>query len=155
MATIPLAPCSTCGHPEVKHHPTRTETWCIVGMATASGCRCRAYRPLQPREAAERRLPNAEVEYPLCGSCGASTDHDGDTLYCDPCGLDFDHDMTATYRDQEAEPCGAPGEADGEHRYHGRVSTPGFVWECHPCALPAGHSSDHWHGCSVRVAPST
>ncbi len=32
-----------CGHPEAKHHPTRTEGWCISGIATGHGCRCKAY----------------------------------------------------------------------------------------------------------------
>lgn len=36
--------CARCGHKETLHHPTRTETWCIRGIADRSGaCRCPAY----------------------------------------------------------------------------------------------------------------
>lgn len=39
--------CTICGHPEVKHHPTLSETWCTVGIASSMGrgCICPGYNP--------------------------------------------------------------------------------------------------------------
>lgn len=37
--------CTICGHPEAMHHPTRTETWCIVGIADTVHCNCPGYNP--------------------------------------------------------------------------------------------------------------
>lgn len=45
---VELPVCANCGHPEFKHHPTRTETWCIHGIATGFGCCCSGYRPYYP-----------------------------------------------------------------------------------------------------------
>lgn len=41
----PMRDCTICGHPEIKHHPTRTETWCIVGIADTEHCNCPGYNP--------------------------------------------------------------------------------------------------------------
>ena len=37
--------CAWCGHDESKHHPTRTETWCIAGIAESRHCGCPGYNP--------------------------------------------------------------------------------------------------------------
>lgn len=43
--TATLPPCSLCGHAEALHHPTRTETWCIKGIADINACSCPGYNP--------------------------------------------------------------------------------------------------------------
>lgn len=41
-----MAACAWCGHPETAHGPTRTETWCIVGIASdRDHCPCPGYNP--------------------------------------------------------------------------------------------------------------
>lgn len=41
----PKPNCAWCDHPEAKHHPTATETWCITGITTPSPCDCPGYNP--------------------------------------------------------------------------------------------------------------
>lgn len=43
--------CATCGHKEALHHPTISETWCIVGIVSGRGearCACPGYNPNGP-----------------------------------------------------------------------------------------------------------
>ena len=99
----------------------------------------------------DRTLPTCSVQYPICGACGADCDHDGDTFYCEPCGLDYGEgreDEPATFRDGEAPACGEPCN----NSWHQDGAMPEYVFACLPCALPAGHTSDHWTDCDVRKA---
>ena len=99
----------------------------------------------------ERRLPPAELQYPTCGACLGETAHDGDVLYCEDCGLDFDpYTLTASYRDDGAEPCGASC-ANTWHAY-GAIR-PGWGYKCRTCALPTGHKGSHWTECEVTRDP--
>ena len=88
----------------------------------------------------------AEWNYPMCGSCAAETEHDGDYFYCGGCGLDFDPgDLQASYRDEDAKPCDAPCG----NTYH--QASPAFPYDCAPCALPSGHTTeDHWNPCVLK-----
>lgn len=97
-------------------------------------------------------LPSCSIQYPSCGACGCHTDYDGDTFYCDDCRLDYgrgEDGETATYRDEEAGPCGTPcdNEWHGPDKIRG-----GWTYLCQPCALPAGHTSDHWTNCSLVMS---
>ena len=41
-----MTACAWCGHDEMSHHPTATETWCIVGIASENNhCPCPGYNP--------------------------------------------------------------------------------------------------------------
>ena len=91
-------------------------------------------------------LPTCRAQYPACGACGGETSYDGDSFYCDNCGLDYGDgaETTATYRDEDAEPCGHPCD----NYLHGPdLIRPGLSHQCVPCSLPAGHASMHWHDC--------
>ncbi|QIG58239.1 hypothetical protein SEA_SKOG_87 [Gordonia phage Skog] len=95
---------------------------------------------------AEKRLPDADPQLPLCGSCGAETDHDGDNLYCEDCGLDFDPiHMTASYRNPDIRPCAKA--CTDEHPTDGRFES--YTWVCGPCALPEGHKGECYTGCRL------
>lgn len=91
-------------------------------------------------------LPDADVQYPICGACGDETEHDGDSFRCYACRLAFDSNtLQAEYDDELDEPCGAPCT----NEYHGdeRIK-PGWTFACEPCALPQGHTSEHWTPCT-------
>ncbi|KIU17891.1 hypothetical protein [Mycolicibacterium llatzerense] len=90
-------------------------------------------------------LPDAELQYPVCGACGADTDYDGDTFSCDDCQLQFDRDdLTASFLDEDAAVCGAACD----NKWHGaNMIKPGVRFECGTCLLPSGHKSDHWTHC--------
>ena len=92
-------------------------------------------------------LPTCSIHNPTCGACGAETEHDGDTYYCDVCDLDYGDgaETTATYRDEDAPPCGAPCA----NYWHGPdLIRAGWAYECQPCPLPATHEEGgHWHPC--------
>ena len=82
-------------------------------------------------------LPVCHVNSPICGSCYHETDHDGDSFYCEPCGLDYgngEDGTVATYRDDDAKPCGK--------MYSGLGS---LVRAYASCPLPKGHLSEHWY----------
>lgn len=96
-------------------------------------------------------LPAAEHQAPSCGACGAETRCDEPGYFqCDDCGLMFDGVyLIASYLDPEADPCGKPC-TNSWHRPNAIQSGKGF--ECVPCALPDGHTSDCWHDCkAVRI----
>lgn len=100
------------------------------------------------------KLPRCSVQYPSCGSCGGETDNDGESIYCDDCGLDYgdgDDGTTATYRDEDAEPCAVPCA----NTWHApNAIKAGLSFECVPCSLPKGHTSLHWTPCkAVEVTP--
>jgi hypothetical protein len=87
-------------------------------------------------------LPYCSVQNPSCGACGGDTRHDGDSFYCEDCLLDYgtgEDGETATYLDEEAEPCGNPCD----NSWHTKFD----YAECKPCSLPKGHHSDHWTPC--------
>ena len=92
------------------------------------------------------RLPSCSIRNPTCGACLGETSHDGDSFYCQECGLDYGDgdDSPAIYRDEDAETCAAPC-ANSWHAADA-IRT-GWSYECHPCALPTGHNSDHWTPC--------
>lgn len=96
-------------------------------------------------------LPNCSIQNPSCGACYGETMHDGDSYYCEDCLLDYGDgaETEATFRDEEAEACGNPCS----NHWHGPDKIrPGTSYECHPCALPAGHTSDHWTPCEVQAS---
>lgn len=94
------------------------------------------------------RLPVCKVHHPTCGACGAETRYDDGIFFCEDCGLNYSggEDYTeAEFLDTEAEIC----TALCDNYWHGvsRISE-GWGYECQPCPLPAGHTSDHWHPCT-------
>ena len=94
------------------------------------------------------KLPYCSIQNPACGACGSETSHDGDSFYCEPCGLDYGDgsETRATYRDEDAEPCGHPCS----NYWHGPdLITPGWSFLCVPCPLPASHDNGHWHDCTL------
>lgn len=99
-------------------------------------------------------LPTCSVQSPACGGCDGETSHDGESYYCDDCGLDYgdgDDGRTATYRDEDAEPCAVPCA----NTWHApNAIKAGLSFECAPCSLPKGHTSLHWTPCkAVEVTP--
>lgn len=95
-------------------------------------------------------LPACSIQYPSCGACGQDTDHDGDTFYCNDCGLDYGNgeDQTeAEFRDEDAEPC---AQACDNYWHGADKIREGWTYDCLPCPLPAGHTSDHWNPCDMR-----
>lgn len=94
-------------------------------------------------------LPTCTIQSPACGACGLETHHDGDSFYCDDCGLDYgngDESGPATFRDEEAQPCGEP--CDNFWHKDDNLGK-GWTFACTPCPLPKGHTSDHWTNCKV------
>ena len=92
----------------------------------------------------EWKLPAAEPQNPSCGACRCETTFD-DGFACFDCGLIFDGDyLDASYIDEDAEPCGHPC---GNYWHGPDLIKPGWSYACHPCALPTGHTSDHWTPC--------
>lgn len=100
-------------------------------------------------------LPGPHIIQPTCGACGDDLSHDGETYFCAPCGLDYGEtirgDEPAVFRD-DVDVCGSPcinrfhQEDGGVVHSNGRRQR----WVCHPCALPVGHTSSHWSGCSLQ-----
>lgn len=99
-------------------------------------------------------LPTARVSNPECGACESETRYDGDWMACEDCGLGFDpHDpegQPAEFLDDEAPIC----LAQCENWWHGddRIEK-GHSFRCGLCALPSGHTSDHWTGCVPIPTP--
>jgi len=91
-------------------------------------------------------LPAADWQTPSCGACGSDTEYD-DAFVCHSCGLQFDReDLSASYLDDEIEACGAACD----NWWHGDdLIRPGRQYECGTCALPTGHTSDHWTNCQI------
>ncbi|QDG87135.1 hypothetical protein [Pseudarthrobacter sp. NIBRBAC000502770] len=99
-------------------------------------------------------LPTIRVSID-CGSCGDSLEHDCDQYVCRDCGLcwatnDVFDDSPATYLDEEAQPCSAPSKDTETVQVKPFRTVNGVVevWRTWrhvyaPCALPAGHMSDH------------
>lgn len=89
-------------------------------------------------------LPPAEPQYPMCPSCLAEVQHDGDAFYCEDCCLEFDTlSLACSWRNPHAEPC---------RRQHDHYEIES--WECQPCALPADHTGGCWtYRCTPRIAP--
>lgn len=99
------------------------------------------------------RLPRADWQSPACGACGAETEcFDPEWFACEDCELVFDGTdgrLTAEFADRDAETCSEPcsNTWHGDHKIKRGVG-----YECHPCALPKGHGSDHWTGCvSIKL----
>lgn len=94
-------------------------------------------------------LPTCSVQYPSCGACHGETQYDGDSFYCEDCCLDYgdgEDSTEATFRDEEAEPCGNPCD----NYFHGpHEICEGKGYDCRPCALPDGHTSPHWTNCEL------
>lgn len=101
-------------------------------------------------------LPRCSIQYPSCGACGDDTSFDGESIVCDPCGLNYgtgEDDTEAEYLDyDDATPCAEPCA----NRWHepGRIRD-GFEYACQPCALPSGHTSDHWTTCTIHKIEGT
>ena len=101
-------------------------------------------------------LPDAEIQAPACGSCGAETRCDEpDVFVCEECLLVYQTDrrgnLAAQYLDDRDEPC----RTACDNTWHGDDAIkPGARWWCRPCALPTGHTSDHWCGCSPLIPES-
>lgn len=94
------------------------------------------------------RLPDAEHQYPTCGTCSGETWHDGDTFICDDCQLAFDSNtLEASFLDSDAKACGKP--CDNPWHRPGRIQ-PGVEYDCNPCQLPDAHKSLCWTGCRPR-----
>jgi hypothetical protein len=92
-------------------------------------------------------LPQAEHQTPACGACRGETNcYDRDEFTCDDCGLTFvGEDLVPEFTDSEAKPCLHPCT----NTWHGSRDLGSY--ECHPCALPAGHPTKfHWTGCRPR-----
>ena len=99
------------------------------------------------------RLPDAEPQPPACGCCGGDTDcYDVDDYRCDDCGLSYDRHMVASYVDDDARPCAKSCTASW-HRPDSLTVATIWVYECRTCALPTGHTSDCWTGCTTCYAP--
>lgn len=95
------------------------------------------------------RLPAAEVQTPACGACGGETDCiEPGYVTCDDCRLNFvGDDLVAEFIDDEEAPCGIPCD----NYWHGpELIKPRWGYDCHPCALPTGHTSMHWTGCENK-----
>lgn len=100
----------------------------------------------------ERRLPVCSVQHPSCGACGLETRFDDGIFYCDDCGLNYGdgEDQTeAEFADEDAEPCAQA--CDNRWHQEGMISKD-WTYDCQPCPLPAGHTSDHWTPCDMRRA---
>lgn len=93
-------------------------------------------------------LPRTDHRAPACGACGDETSWNDGFFDCENCGLSYDDaDLDVSFTDEEAEPCLHPCE----NTWHGSPSL--GPYECHPCALPAGHPTKfHWTGCTKRKA---
>lgn len=100
---------------------------------------------VESRQEAERRLLPAEYAQPLCGVCCRETDCEGDYWVCRDCRLFYElPTLEARYFDEDKEPC---GQACNSCHGYASLLPPGWGRECRTCALPAGHTSAHWHGC--------
>lgn len=87
-------------------------------------------------------LPSAEWQYPSCGSCYGDTQYEDGFYDCHDCGLTFDQeDLSAEFTDPDAPPCGNPCD---NIWHNSRDLGP---YDCKPCVLPKGHTSDHWTDC--------
>lgn len=94
-------------------------------------------------------LPNAVQQSPACGACNGDTEDQGDRWVCHDCGLSFDETtLEAAFQDPDETPCGAA--CDNPWHKPGRIHRT-MSYECRPCALPTGHVSLHWNGCTVRI----
>ena len=101
------------------------------------------------RRVEEARLPNAIRLAPECGTCYNGTFYSSkEVLECTYCRLTFDEDMHPSYANEEDRPCGKMCEVT-----HYPIS--GGRWECHPCALPEGHTERHWYGCHLEIIYET
>lgn len=94
-------------------------------------------------------LPEAIPRSPDCGACGAETTSDDDSHVCYDCQLSFDgYTLEADFLDFDAEGCGAV--CDNQWHRPNAIK-PGQGFACHPCQLPAAHTSPHWTGCEPIV----
>ena len=96
------------------------------------------------------RLPSATQESPICSACGNETTFD-DGLVCFHCCLTFDADLVPSFMDDYDETCAAPC-SNGWHKPH--AIRKDITYDCQPCALPRGHTSNHWTGCVPTAATS-
>lgn len=99
-------------------------------------------------------LPTCSVQYPRCGSCGGETTWD-DVILCEPCGLSYgdgEDGTEAEFTDDTEEPCGKP--CDNHWHSPEKIRT-GWRYECHPCRLPDGHTSDCWTNCTPHKIEET
>lgn len=91
-------------------------------------------------------LPNAEHRTPACGACGGDAECEEPGVFtCEDCRLDFTGpDLVAEFRNDSDETCGEPCDNwwHGPERIRRKVD-----FQCNPCALPKGHTADHWTGC--------
>lgn len=99
-----------------------------------------------------RGLPYCTTQNPACGACGLDTTLDDDRFICDECGLNYgagDGYGRAEFLNEEAQVCGAACSND----WHGdgKIRRE-WSYNCHPCRLPEGHTSDHWTDCDLVVA---
>lgn len=99
-------------------------------------------------------LPVCSVQHPSCGACGGETRWD-EYFFCEDCGLNYGdgEDQTeAEFSDEEATACENPCE----NHWHGpHKIRQGWTYSCRPCALPAGHASDHWTDCQLTEVEKT
>lgn len=93
-------------------------------------------------------LPDAVVQNPACGACGAETAFHGDHFACEDCQLNFHlDDYSASFLDPASEPCGVPCD----NSWHGdHMIRQGLRYDCGTCELPAGHRSLHWTSCQPK-----
>ena len=85
------------------------------------------------------QIEGCTICYPICPSCAAETDHDGDDFYCYPCGLAWNGsnpEGPGFYLDPEATACGKPGRASKvPNRVIARTV---HRYVISPCLLPQG-----------------
>ena len=94
-------------------------------------------------------LPDAVVQSPACGACHGETYFEGNCHVCVDCRLRFDlEDLSASFLDDEDEPCGAP--CDNSWHGDGKIRE-GIGYDCGACKLPADHESMHWTGCQSKT----
>lgn len=99
-------------------------------------------------------LPSCSVTYPTCGACYEETAHDGDDFYCGPCGLTYGDggENEAEFIEPQDDPCARPC-TNPHHEAHNIRANLSF--NCEPCKLPAGHTSDCWTDCTPYELENT
>lgn len=94
-------------------------------------------------------LPTCRVQHPSCGACGLETRFD-EVFYCEECQLNYgdgEDFNEAVFLDDEAAPCSTACD----NSWHGpHKIKDGWLYQCIPCPLPAGHHSDHWNPCDLQ-----
>lgn len=84
-----------------------------------------------------------------CQHCLGELDHDGDNYTCANCRVYFSESTTeAYYLDDDAAPCAQPYPYPTpvhDHYVDRHGTDRAYVRHDFPCALPSGHTSEHYH----------